>query len=102
MKDPAIFNLVASVPHLDRLIAAQRARASTLPAEKRVKLLNQLEKLAQKVEHVRRKLRCPKKQALHLRVRNCMVSSRMRPIFDQRMVMPSPTQVHEIAYLLHL
>ena len=54
MKDPAISNLVASVPHLDRLIAAQRARASTLPAEKRVKLLNQVEKLEQKVEHVRR------------------------------------------------
>ena len=53
MKDPAICNLVKLVPHVEEVIAAQRARAFTLPAEKRRKLLRQPAQLERKVESVR-------------------------------------------------
>lgn len=54
MRDPAISNLVKLVPHVERLIVAQRVRADTLSADKRNKLLSQLAELERKVELVRR------------------------------------------------
>ena len=53
MKDPVICNLVKLVPHVEEVIAGQRERAFTLPAEKRRKLLRQLAQLERKVESVR-------------------------------------------------
>ena len=59
MMDPAISNLVKTVPRLDRLIAAQRARAVTLPAEKRVQLLRRVEELEGKIVFVRQRCKNP-------------------------------------------
>ena len=55
MNDPLIRNLAMHVPQLDKLIAAQRARAATLPPEKCKKLLHQVAQLERKVELARQR-----------------------------------------------